>query len=311
MPRKTLILLSIFIVTTLAALTIYFNSRLSFDEKPETRIAIENWEEINQITISQRGVVIKLDKNMNGLWYLNQTQLAENRLVEYLLGIIKNIIIKDEVTEELLAPVQKTFSEEGLVVEYKIGQKIVRSVTIAFSGLNPDEFFIKNNEYDVPLVAVNPSKSILFDLVSDFGPHSFDCYTIISTDVSDIEKVEVKFNENPKNSFIIKTKPNLNIEGIRKIDTLRANSYLKLFEKVEVRRWINQRKNDIIDSLQKLNPTFEVEILDKNKSTNLKIFYKAGQKSPVMTLVDTNKPAILNTSLFEYILQKREFFEKK
>lgn len=314
MPRSTIYLLCITIFLGVSA---YFinqeNSKSSLNLDEEANFIVADSNAINHIVLYQKGKKIEIYKNNNQEWLIDKKDQVDVNKINFLTKIVKQIIVKQAVYPEIRRAVENTFLEEGINVKFYNGSVELKSLNIAFSGLNPDEFFIKNDNAESAYIAVNEAPDVLFEMVSDFGKSTFKSKSILDWKLSEIENISVDFLLNSKQSFLLSTSNKISVSGISNLDTARAVSYLQLFNKLEVKKWIAIDSSKVVDSLQKMVPTFKIQIASKQKAkpnVSIEIFYKEKQLTPVMMLVNRLQPAICNNQQFEYILQKKQFFEK-
>lgn len=314
MPRSTIYLLCITIFLGVSA---YFinqeNSKSSLNLDEEANFIVADSNAINHIVLYQKGKKIEIYKNNNQEWLIDKKDQVDVNKINFLTKIVKQIIVKQAVYPEIRRAVENTFLEEGINVKFYNGSVELKSLNIAFSGLNPDEFFIKNDNAESAYIAVNEAPDVLFEMVSDFGKSTFKSKSILDWKLSEIENISVDFLLNSNQSFLISTSNEISVLGISNLDTARAVSYLQLFNKLEVKKWIASDSSKVVDSLQKMVPTFKIQISSKQKAkpnVSIEIFYKEKQLTPVMMLVNRLQPAICNNQQFEYILQKKQFFEK-
>jgi hypothetical protein len=151
--------------------------------------------------------------------------------------------------------------------------------------------------------------------IQNLNEHFWKDKTLFNSRIADINYLKVSYKNKPNDGFEIKRGLNkFSISEIPKYDSLKLLSYLDLYRKVEVFTYDIQNKKNISDSLSKLQPDFMIELTDKipEKSNSISIYYQSKQNGQIYAFVGKNNDlAIIKPRIFEYLLQKRSFFEKK
>jgi len=313
-PKSTKILSIIVLI-----LAIYAGFALFKGDKTDT-LAVED----AQFAIADSGTVTKiiLKTNQNPEleftkpfenWLINNSIQADDEKMFNLIQFVYKARVKRPVYKEKIEMSVNQLKSKGLKVNYMGEKGVLKSFWLGYFGGVEDELVAMMDGFQTPYIVQLPGFS--GSLAQLFKPEieAWKTRLIFSSKISYIENLKVSFNYYPKNSFEIEKMGNKHsVQDLPKADSMRLYSYLQLFEQVAIKEWIaNFAKKD---SLLNQNPAFEINLTDRNpkKSNNIMIYFDDKQKGNIYGLVGEKQDlCIIKPTIFEYLLQKRSFFEGK
>lgn len=281
--------------------------------------------EDSQFSISDSGIVTKIviktkvEKELNFSFQLDKWEIDESKVdnekMASLLAFVYRAQVKRPVFKEQTQIAIEKLKNQGLKLVYSQGEKPLKSFYVGYLGGPEDEVMALMDGYQTPYVVYIPGFSGSLAKLLKPEVEAWQTRVVFDSKINSIENLKVSFNFYPENGFeIVKLGTKYQVKEVAKADSLRLYSYLQLYESVDIKEWLGESKNRLKDSLLLQKPAFEIKLKDRNpiKSNQIKIFYNEGQKGNIYGLVgESNKLCIIRTSIFEYLLQKRSFFEGK
>lgn len=311
LPKSTLALGVLATLLSLWAIYIIYNDYLAQDATFGKHFLIHNIEHIHTITIengSDKAVVLKKTENN---WKVNNLYDLDNQI----LSLIYEIVTKTEVKRPL-------FQEDKDYLKVASNKKVIELHIMADKNEyqwkiieNPNEtgtFYLITPDNNEPMFCYLPGYEN--DIFKQLTPNPIDYKNkvIFSFMPYEIERLEVNFYNNASPSYtIINESSKFRMADNTPADSLRLYSYMQLYEYADVKKWISHN-TPWADSLKKLNPAFGISIHTKTSKKSIEIYYEPNQKTPVMgRIIPDSMYAVINTKVFEYLLQKKDFFIKK
>lgn len=207
---------------------------------------------------------------------------------------------------------KKKFAENGTTISVLDNDKLLTKFCILFDSENT---FALKDGYSKPFVLnenLNQNTKAAIEIVDK---NSWKNTIVFSSNLNSIESITVQYTDSAEQNFTIyRGKFRFQIQEIANADSAKISAYLKLYENIAIKRYATTSELYKKDSLLKLKPTFIIKLVDKSeqKSNNIAIFYTNRQNPPIYGLVGLQKElCIIKPRLFEYLLQKRSFFETK
>lgn len=315
MPKSTKLLLFAATLLTVVTLFIFYrgNEKNTLSSE-ETQFAVADSGLVKKIEFLhiKTGKKLKIELQ-SGRWIVNDSLWADNERTDLLQSFIYKAQLKRPVYKEQINDFMALFKSDAIRISYyDENRKEIKSL---LSIADNDETVALLEGYSLPyLIQIQGFEGNLNKLLT-VDENVWKNRTVFASRLSTIEALEVNFNENTANGYrIVKNNNGFSINGMPECDSLRLYSYLQLYENVTIKEWISGSLPQVRDSLLKMSPQFIISLTDKNssRSNNIKIYYKEGQKTPILGLVGINNDAcIIKTSIFEYLLQQRSFFIKK
>jgi len=247
-------------------------------------------------------------------WMINNMVAADDEKMFNLIQFVYKARVKRPVFKEQIEWSINQLKSNGLKVNYLGQNGLLKSFWAAYLGGTEDELVVLMDGFQTPYIVQIPG--FAGSLAQLFKPQIEDWKSrlIFASTMGNIENIKVSFNYYPQNSFEISKEDNrYKLKDFLQADSLRLYSYLQLFENVTIKAWL--RKNTAKkDSLLAQRPAFEVKLTDRNpkKSNQILIYFNDKQKGNIYGLVgEKQELCIIKPSIFEYLLQKRSFFQGK
>lgn len=296
----------------LAVITVFLQSPKGTLQFEDTQFAIADSGSVNKIILFQKGKSVVLSQN-NGIWKANGTFLAEKTLVENLKNLVYKVQIRKLVSKDLLPKLQQLLQTEATELCYYNGEKLLKKVKFIADSKElvgmidgyKIPYFI-----DFPVLGKVPFSNIIAADVQNWRSRA-----IFISQPSTINQLKVTYFDSTKYSFEInRGTSKFEIKNMLNADSAKIMAYLELYKEVTIRRYCADNEQYKKDSLLKITPTFSIDLLDKfnEKSNAILIYYANNQKTDIYGLVGKSKElCVIKPRVFEYLLQKRYFFEAK
>ncbi|MFN0048065.1 MAG: hypothetical protein ACKVOU_02955 [Cytophagales bacterium] len=314
-PKSTKILIFITLVLLVwASIAVFQSSKKDTLISEDNEFAIGDSGVVTKIILKQKSVEIQLSSPF-GNWVINNSMSADDEKISNLLACVYRMQIKRPVYKEQMNLALNYLKANGLDVSYWGADGLLKKFKIGYIGGSEQELVALMEGFQTPYVVQVPGFEGNMAKLFDVKIESWKSRLLFSSQTSGIEKLTVQFSYYPENGFQIIKKGNKHaVIEVPNSDSTRLYSYLQLYENVAIKEWLGSSKKELKDSLSKQTAAFEILLEDRKpaKSSKIKIFFNEGQKGNIYGLVGTeNELCIIKTSIFEYLLQKRSFFERK
>ena len=243
-----------------------------------TDFAIEDTSKINKIILTSKDESKSILKKIDKKWYVNDNYDVNKTYMEYLLKTIKRMRISYPISNSLRENVIGNLMVYGIKVDVFIDNKIVKTIFVGKDDKNLTATFMMlkgaKDPYAVHIPGFNgflSSRFITEELIwrnkKIFQINSSKNLDYIYKNISNISKsIQIKKIDDSVSLIINENNPFKNFDNftLKKILYFTDNIYCEAYLK-------NQ---NMIDSLIKENPMYEIIIYDnlKNSQQTLKIF---------------------------------------
>ncbi len=296
----------------LALITIYLQSPKGTLVADENQFSIADSGSVNKIVLQQKGksIVLALD---NGIWKVDNLYKVEDLFISNIKNLMYKSQMRKPVNKEILPQIEKLMLSEATECSFYNADQLLKKVKYVADSKDlvglidgfKNPYFI-----DFPLEGKVQIANLLV-----VDTQNWRSRTIFSSSLSTIESLKVSYFDSTMYNFKInRSTSKFLIEGMPQADSTKIMAYLDLYKNVAIRRFCSVDENFKKDSLLKIKPTFEIELKDKfnEKSNKITIYYALNQKSDIYGLVGlANDLCVIRPRVFEYLLQKRYFFESK
>ncbi|MDX2190973.1 MAG: hypothetical protein SFY32_14025 [Bacteroidota bacterium] len=250
----------------------------------------------------------------NRIWYLNDAIADQNR-VGRLIGGLPKIKIVREVFKEKQTKAIGRLKEKGFTISIKGDQSDAESLIIYPDSSNPFTAIALIGTQTVPMVIEMPGAEFPFTYYFSPNPLFFKDKTLFSRTLGDISSITVIYTEQPQDNFTISKMNNVfKVNEVPDADTLKLRSYIDLFNNVSIKEYLDAKFDFKKDSLLKMKPTFKVSVKYSNEdnSNEIWIYYNPKIKGDIFGIITKhNELVTIRPIVFEYILQKKDFFKQK
>jgi len=291
MKKSNRILLGL-VITVSVALAYFLLSKSGTTLKGELRdFAIEDTAAIDRIFIVDKlGKSALLERKGKGYWLVNNAYQARQDAVNNLLLTLKKLAIKapvaksmeENVLKDLAGPLQKK------VEVYASGKKI-KTIYVGGETIDKQGTFMLLEHSSVPFEIHIPGHRGFLQTRFITDERIWRDQTIFAAEKSEIREIQVKYLQNPANSFTISIpdggSPQLaGPAGIERADTLLLNQYIAQYRRFGFEYVITDetfpasRKDSILNS----EPFIEIRLKTRKGEVNsMKGYHRAFSGSPV------------------------------
>ncbi len=315
-PQSTKLLSIITLILAIwAGFALYKSGKTNTLASEDAQFAVSDSGTVSKIVLkTQDNNELTISKSIDK-WLVNNSINADDEKITNLLNFVYKAQVKRPVYKEQVGSIIEQLKSNGLKINYLSEKGFIKSFWVINIEGQREEVIALMDGFQIPYVVQVPGFN--GDLSQIFKPEPQDWKTriLFSSKAQAIESLKVNFDKSELNSFeIVKSGNRHLVKEVEKADSLRLYSYLQLYESVTIKEWLKTSNNKLRDSLLTQAPAFEISLTDKNptKSNTIKIYFNDGQKGNIYGLAGPkNEPCIIRTSIFEYLLQKRSFFEPK
>lgn len=310
-PKSTRFLsLSAAILLVIAYFSVNQGNKKSSIDSDDAKFSFTDTLSISKIILKNKSSSLELNRNLN-IWFTKNQLKTHREYIKELMTIIQSIEARKIVYKDMESSVIKKMKANGVNFDIYSGAENIKNYTFL---IDSSGIFAQMPDGDLFECSINNDNSNL-SFIQNLNEHFWKDKTLFNSRIADINYLKVSYKNKPNDGFEIKRGLNkFSISEIPKYDSLKLLSYLDLYRKVEVFTYDIQNKKNISDSLSKLQPDFMIELTDKipEKSNSISIYYQSKQNGQIYAFVGKNNDlAIIKPRIFEYLLQKRSFFEKK
>ncbi len=296
--NNKIILLVLIIITIISFSFLFFNNSKTTLNKRETEFAIDDTSLVTKVFIADKqGNSVKLIKQTNGSWLLNDKYEANSDIVGLLLYTAKNIQVSSIVPKTAHNNIIKRMSSASTKVEI-----YENSYRIKFFGLKLFPYEKKSKTYYIGdatmdnmanFMMLEGSKRVYIVNLPGFRGYVSTRYSFIESDWRDhtvfrtklnqIKELKVEHIKNPEQSYKVESvgvrKFNLyrlsNNSKIESYDTAKLIDNLMLYRSLKYEASANNIDNKSKDSIINFNHFLTITLTEKEgKITKVRMFYR-------------------------------------
>ena len=325
-------------------LVIFNDKKSSINQrKPIHNFQVSDTSSITRIVISDKSPSsVKLTKNTNNQWKINNTHNVRKNAVDILLSTLASMEMKSFVPKAAEQNVLKNLSTSGTQVKVYKKNKLIKHFYVGsepqnllgtymmihgsskpfvvhipgFNGFLSSRFFTNKllwKDRTFCNLPNNEIKSIQINYTNDFNQKKNESFKIEK--INSESYIRTKYTNGDKNWVKPKKTP---------ANFSKSEIYFSLFKNLQVEAFVNDMSQKNVDSILKKEPVFEIIITDKNENVKtLKAFYKKAKKNQtdnnglplkhdtdrLFALVNNTDFAIIQYYVFDKILKKYNDFD--
>lgn len=286
MNSKRLIIIILVIILLVAALLLIFGRTKGTFRKEWTDFATPDTSSVSMVFLADKqNRAVKLRREPNGQWILNDTFPANQQMVSQLLGTVQRLSVRYPVPKSGHNSVISRIAAIGVKVEmYQqkpwfqvFGMKLFtreRLVKTYYVGDNTQDnmgtYFLMEGA-DRPFVVYLPGFRGFISSRFTTRPEDWRDHRIFSSRLFDISSVMVEFPSEGKASykvinnddriFTLETMPG-SAPGFP-VDTLKLLNFLASFDNIRFEAFVTGKEPHFIDSVRNSRPLHIITITDK------------------------------------------------
>jgi hypothetical protein len=293
MKKNKITLLLIAALTVLAVVLLLFNNRKSTMNKAETQFAIDDTATVTKVFIANKmGKSVKLVKQPDGTWQLNDKYIATIDNVRLLLTTARNIRMQAPISKAGHNNMVKRMATASVKVEFY--QKVY---FIDFWGMklfpyekctkryyvgdptmdNSGNYMMMEGAKQIYVVALPGFRGFVSPRYS-FVESDWRDHTVFSAKISQIKEVKYEFVNAPKESFKIVAVGNRRFNLVRlfdnqvapRYDTAKVIDQLMLFRSLKYEAFVEDMQLQKKDSILR-NNLFQTTTLTENSGKVTKV----------------------------------------
>ncbi len=271
--KKNRLLFILTILVVIVGVFLLLNNRSSTLRDAESGFAVSDTSNVTRIfMVDKNNRSVKLEKQENGTWILNDKFLAHDFNVRMLLGTIKDLKVRypvplaanDNVLRRLSAVARKVEIYQEV---YRINlfdrmklfphEKLTRTYYVGDATQDNMGTFMKMEDADQPYVVYIPKlRGFVYTRYSTDEDDWRD-HTIFKTPLHDFASVQMEFLESPEESFVVEAMDDGNFKMTQlgsdvaiPYDTLRMLQFVSAFKDIRFESVLNNKlEPEYIDSI--------------------------------------------------------------
>lgn len=330
MKKNRLLFILALILVIVGVLFIINRNYSTLDDK-ESGFAIQDTSIVTKIfMVDKNNNSVKLKKEADGRWIINDQFLAHKFNIGMLLGTIKGLTVRypvplaqrDNVIKRLASIARKVeIYQEGYRIDLfgKIQlfphEKLSRVYYVGDATQDNMGTYIIMEGADQPYVVYLPRlRGFVYTRFST-NEDAWRDHTIFNTPLQDISSVKLEFIDSPDESFIVKTDAEGNISlttlmdnQVKDYDTLRMLQFITAFKDIRYESVLNNKlEPEYIDSITSRPNAHIVTLTDKEGNDYVARTYRKGGFSE---LYDEDGAMIVPFDLdrlYAYVNDERDF----
>lgn len=317
--KKKFILYSIFGITILISVIVFFQNKSGTIKKELKDFAYEDTASVNKIFLANKSnQTILLERISPSKWIVNKKYTARTDAIKNLLDAISSIQVKSPVAKSSIEQITKLLATRSTKVEIYSNNKLVKTYYVGEPTQdNMGTYMILENS-SVPFIVHKPGFNGYLTIRYFVNELEWRDVSIFPITISQLHSINVEYPEQIENSYQIIRKSaglynlhNFKNEPVAYTDTLLLKETAISIVKAKIDRWLDVNAMHKIDSLSKLKPIalITVKTISGNKY-ELKLYRKyfnkrISEKETVLELNPDVMYGILNNnelSLCQYYI---------
>ncbi len=284
MSKKSIVLIGVLLLVFIVFFILNKES-VSTLNKDESTFSISNTGNISKIFITNKAnkeyVIIE---KKNGIWYVNNNYKADLSQIDIVMQTLRKIEVKKPVAKESLESVKKNLSINGTKVEIYENGSLSRVFYVG--GNTPDEMgtYFYNENANEPYICHIPGFNGYLSTRFFTNLNAWRSKMVFETNVNDIASIDVKWIDNPANSFYIDNTgeaPTISHMNKTYINNQQINAnilrtYLGYWSSLGFEGFPINLTPAMIDSIAHTKPLLILTLNDKKKNTTTLTIHPKG-----------------------------------
>jgi hypothetical protein len=315
-PKSTqLLLLSTFLLSVITVIVLQKNNLKNTLDTEDSMFALSDSGSVTKIELAYQTEKLVLELLNDKTWQVNGLYQADADQINQIIKFLSKVEVKRSVYKEESLQVNDALEKNSYQLTLSDENGTLKKYYLTKNEADYTTLFAKMDGFQTSYLLQMPGFDGNLGSFLNTNALEWKNRVLFDSKIRDIEQIKISFYQNLSDGYtILRDKNRFLIKEVDKADSLRLYSFLQLFEKVKVAAFLPPTFQQQKDSLSKIEPTFGIELKDirQAKWNQIQIFYQPNQKTKIFAFVGANKElVVIKPSIFEYILQKRSFFEKK
>ncbi|MDX2197071.1 MAG: hypothetical protein NW207_11715 [Cytophagales bacterium] len=243
---------------------------------------------------------------------LNDSLLADYELASNLMMWVYQAQINDVGQDDIKHWFEKNKNNVAKISYYVGNEPYIQFIALPDTANNQCIWAKSDDDSQIyKLSLAGSDRDILPFTVSDMN--DWRSKILFSSIPKTIKNIQVLFKASPKDNFeIYRENGKYFVKNMPQADSVKILSYLYLYKKVTIHQFIQNKP--LKDSLVQLQPQYEIALKDINDtySNRIGIYYNPQSPKIIYGLINDNTDlVVIKPAIYEYLLQKRSFFEGK
>lgn len=303
--KKNRLLFILTILIVIVGVLLIVNNRYTTLDDAESGFAISDTSNVTRIfMVDKNNQSVKLEKQENGDWIINEKFLAHDFNIRMLLGTMKDLRVRypvplaarDNVLRRLAAIARKVEIYQEV---YRINLfdriklfphvKLTRTYYVGDATQDNMGTFMKMEDADQPYVVYIPKlRGFVYTRYSTDEDDWRD-HTIFNTPLQDFDMVQMEFLETPEESFVVKARNDGNFRFTPlgsdvelPYDTLRMLQFVSAFKDIRFESVLNNKlEPEYIDSIASGQVAHIITLKEKDGDVFTVTTYRKGGISDI------------------------------
>ncbi|HEY8401917.1 MAG TPA: DUF4340 domain-containing protein [Cytophagaceae bacterium] len=313
--RRLIILSIVFVVTGIGALVTVLNKYSTGNKSDAVRLAIADTMLVQKVIFQNATATPQsLTKAANGGWVINEKYKVRKQLIDLMLVGVSRLEEKRPVSEENKAKVIEELKKSGVKVSV-VQEGKTETFYVKTNDNDPNSsYFLKENSTEPKVVYV---PGFTGDITNLFVLSESDWRSkeLFASTPRSLQSVKVTYqNKHAENNFEIGYKNNsFEVLGVERLDSNKLFEYLTIYQQVNVDNFVVDKKDSILNILQKEEPEAVIQVKDihPGRSKTLKIYAENKEVKGFYGIVEEdNEVVVFKPQNIMRLLVRKSYFSK-
>jgi hypothetical protein len=302
--KKNIVIGILFVLLAIITYVLVNKHQTKTSQVTQFNFAVEDTAKIDRIFLADTdNSTILLERNKEGIWYVNNEFKAQQEAVHLLLKTFKLIQLKSFVPEPAIPTIVRNLSAKHVKVEiYQGGKKPVKIYYVGHPTQDHQGTYMlletpELGKSDIPVIT--EMKAFYGSLYSRFFTDEIKWrFTgVFNYDIPEIQNIEVDMIFEPHNSYRIELEKDGSVRLfdkkenslVEKFDTLLVKNYVLNYKKIHFEQFNRFLSPTQIDSVKKEIPKYEIAVTNRQGEKNKITIWN--KKAPAGEVDEDGNPA--------------------
>lgn len=304
--KSRLILLAV--LTTLALIVFWWIQPENRLDLKEDLFQVEDLSSINRVTLQSDNANISLSYD-GSQWRLNESLAVDRDMISVLFATLQQARPKRAVAQSSQDSIFRELKTSGVTVSLYEGEALREQFIAGGNRTKTQAYFAAPGTGEVYVMAI-PGYRVYVSGILELDANGWRDKFVFNFNWRNFKRLEMRWPDEPSENFAVSMQKDFfGIEGMAAADTSKLNTFLDNVSLLTVDAYLSEP--GLIDSLQSLQPQFDLRVSDiANRTYRLRVF-DPGDSGPVFALLQQDQAAVFDRRKIMQISRQKSFFLKK